>query len=118
MAKVDNESGYRLVLVHPDHLPLLAVRWRGETFCNGMLPFGLRSGPQILIAVVPREQEVSHIYHYFDDFIIIGPPDSDQCHNDLSTLESICTTLGVPLAAHKREGTHFWILRWTLMHAF
>ena len=51
-----------------------------------------------------RGQEVSHIYHYLDDFIIIGPPDSDQCQKDLSTLESICTTLGVPLAAHKREG--------------
>ena len=51
-----------------------------------------------------REQKASQIYHYLDDFIIVGPPDSDQCQKDLSTLESICTTLGVPLAAHKREG--------------
>ena len=47
---------------------------------------------------------MSHIYHYLDDFITIGPPDADQCQKDPSTLESICTTLGVPLAAHKREG--------------
>ena len=110
MAKVDIESAYRLIPVHPDDRPLLAVRWRGETFCDGMLPFGLRSAPKIFTAVADalewcaREQEVSHIYHYLDDFIIIGPPDSDQCRKDLSTLESICTTLGVPLAAHKREG--------------
>ena len=45
---------------------------------------------------VLREQKVSQIYHYLDDFIVVGPPDSDQSQKDLSTLESICTTLGVP----------------------
>ena len=58
---------------------LVAVRWRGETFCNGMLPFGLRSGPQIFTAVADalewcvREQEVSHIYHYLDDSSLLAP---------------------------------------------
>ena len=74
-----------------------------------MLPFGLRSAPKIFTAVADAlewcaREQVSHTYHYLDDFIIIGPPDSDQCRKDLSTLESICTILGVPLAAHKREG--------------
>ena len=109
MAKVDIESAYRLIPVHPDDHPLLAVTWHGQTFCDGMLPFGLRSAPKIFTAVVDalewcaREQKVSKIYHYLDD-LIIGPPESDQCQKDLSTLESLCTTLGVPLAAHKREG--------------
>ena len=110
MAKVDIESAYRLIPVHPDDRPLLAVTWHGQTFCDGMLPFGLQSAPKIFTAVADalewcvRQQKVSQIHHYLDDFIIIGPPDSDKCQKDLSTLESICTTLGVPLAAHKREG--------------
>ena len=81
MAKVDIESAYRLIPVHPDDCPLLAV-----------MSFGLRSAPKIFTAVADAleccawEQKVSQIYHYLDDFIIVGPPDSDQCQKDLSTL--------------------------------
>ena len=82
MAKVDIESAYRLIPVHLDDHPFLAVTWHGKTFCDGMLPFGLRSAPKIFTAVADalewctREQKVSQIYHYLDDFIIVGPPDS------------------------------------------
>ena len=68
MAKVDIESAYRLIPLHPDDRSLLAVRWRGETICDGMLPFGLRSAPQIFIAVADalewcaKEQDVSHTW--------------------------------------------------------
>ena len=51
MAKLDIEAAYRLVPVHPDERPLLAVRWKGEVFCDTMLPFGLRSAPKIFNAV-------------------------------------------------------------------
>ena len=51
MAKVDIESAYRLIPVHPDDRPLLGFQWRGSVFSDAMLPFGLRSAPKIFNAV-------------------------------------------------------------------
>ena len=40
LAKVDIESAYRLVPVHPQDHPLLAMRWEGHIYVDPMLPFG------------------------------------------------------------------------------
>ena len=44
------------------------------------------------------------IFYYLDVFIVLGPPSSPQCWDDLSTLKSVCGSLGVPLAVNKEEG--------------
>ena len=44
------------------------------------------------------------IFYYLDVFIVLGPPSSPQCRDDLSTLKSVCGSLGVPLAVNKEEG--------------
>ena len=41
------------------------------------------------------------VFHYLDDFIIVGTPAFDQCQADLESLERTCSRLGVPLSAHK-----------------
>ena len=41
MAKVNIESAYRLVPVHPGDRLLLGICWCGNVFCDVMLPFGL-----------------------------------------------------------------------------
>ena len=41
LAKIDIESAYRMVPVHPDDRPLLGVEWSGRIYCDAMLPFGL-----------------------------------------------------------------------------
>ena len=51
MAKIDIESAYRLIPVHPDDRPLQAVQWEGQVFIDTRLPFGLRSAPKIFNAV-------------------------------------------------------------------
>ena len=110
MAKVDVEAAYRLVPVHPDDRPLLAVQWKGAIFCDAMLPFGLRSAPKIFSAVADalewccKRRGASFVEHYLDDYIIVGPSDSNRCTNDLQLLEEVCSDLQVPLAEHKREG--------------
>ena len=110
LAKVDIESAYRLIPVHPEDRPLLGVEWRGSCFCDGMLPFGLRSAPKVFTAFADalewciRREGVERVFHYLDDFIIVGPPASDQCQADLESLERTCSRLGVPLAVHKRDG--------------
>ena len=51
LAKVDIESAYRLVPVHPQDRILQAMEWKGNVYVDPMLPFGLRSAPKIFNAV-------------------------------------------------------------------
>ena len=51
MGKVDLKSAYRMVPVHPSDQHLLAIQWRGVTYCDQRLPFGLRSAPKVFNAV-------------------------------------------------------------------
>ena len=110
MAKVDIESAYRLIPVHPEDRPLQAVRWNGSIYVDPMLPFGLRSAPKIFNAVADALQwhltqvGAQNLLHYLDDYIMVGPPGSDVCHRSLQLLLAECSRMGVPIAAHKTEG--------------
>ena len=106
IAKIDVESAYRLVPVHPDDRPLLGIEWAGQTYCDAMLPFGLRSSAKIFTALADalewtvRQRGVPHIAH----FVVVGPPHSSQCADSLQVLTDACKVLGVPLATGKCEG--------------
>ena len=75
-----------------------------------MLPFGLRSAPKIFNAVADalewyvRHQGVRHIFHYLDDFIVVGSPGTPECGDAMATLLETCANLGVPVAQHKLDG--------------
>lgn len=102
LAKVDIESAYRLVPVHPQDRILQAMEWKGNVYVDPMLPFGLRSAPKNFNAVADglnwclQQAGVRFSLHYLDDFIIVAPPQSSECHHALDILD--------PLAAHKRDG--------------
>ena len=110
MAKIDIKSAYRLVPVHLHDRIWLRMKWEGSLYVDGMLPFGLRSPPKIFSATSDAlewciaRKGVNHIYHYIDDFIVLGHPGSDSCARSLHTLESECAALGVPLAPLKKVG--------------
>ena len=110
MAKVDIESAYRLILVHPDDHCLLGVEWEDQVYYDIKLPFGLRSAPKIFNAVADglewciRQRGVQCIFHYLDDYVVLSPPDSSRCEHDLNVLREVCYELGVPLASYKCEG--------------
>lgn len=96
LAKIDIESAYRLIPVHPSDRPLQAVAWRGRTYVDPCLPFGLRSAPKIFNAVADalewhlRHLGIRHVAHYLDDFIVVGPPGSPECAEALNTVEATC----------------------------
>ena len=110
LAKLDIKSAYRLVPVHPRDRDLLGIEWHGACYVDGALPFGLRSAPKIFMAVadalqwVMLQRGVSMVDHYLDDFITMGPPNSDLCRNNLEFILAVCRDLGVPLAIEKLEG--------------
>ena len=110
MAKLDIESAYRIVPVHPDDRHLLGMRWRGETYVDTVLPFGLRSAPKIFNALADALQWICHFHrivnldHYLDDFFLMGPPDSLECKRSLRWILDLFARLGVPVAKEKTEG--------------
>ena len=110
LAKIDIESAYRLIPVHPADRPLQAIKWEGKIFIDPMLPFGLRSAPKIFNAVADafqwhlRQQGLCNVLHYLDDYILIGPPHSPVCQEGLHTLLREASFLGIPIAEQKTEG--------------
>ena len=110
LAKTDVESAYHLIPVHPEDRWLQAVEWQGSYYVDPMLPFGLRSAPTIFNAVADalewclRDRGVRHIYHYLDDFTVIGPPRSPVCAEAVDILNRTYAELGVPISEHKRDG--------------
>ena len=79
------------------------MSWRDKLFIDTVLPFGLRLAPKIFSAIadalewVLRKQGVTYVLHYLDDYLTVGRPRSDECRQNLSTIQTICKQLGVPL---------------------
>lgn len=84
LAKVDIQNAYMNIPVHPDDQWLLDLSWRGGVFIDTVLPFGLCSAPKIFNAVVDalewvvKKNRVKEIYHYLDDFLVVGAPECMQ----------------------------------------
>ena len=110
IAKIDIKSAYRLIPVAPEDRHYLGMNWKGKTYVDAKLPFGLRSAPKIFNAMADAlewciaSEGVEVIYHYLDDFAILGSPDSEQCSQNLEILKTVCMDLGVPLAPEKQAG--------------
>ena len=110
MAKIDIKSAFRLLPVHPADRHLLMMNWNNSIYIDLCIPFGLRSAPKLfnvaadLLQWIAEHNGVTPLLHYLDDFLTLGPPDSEVCHHNLTTLKHLCHTLGVPLALEKVEG--------------
>ena len=110
LAKLDLESAYRNVPVHPSDRWLLGMKWKGALYVDAALPLGLRSAPKIFNAVadallwIMGFQGVPLGIHYLDDFLLVGKPGLGDCAHSLQTALATCQTLGVLVAPHKVEG--------------
>ena len=110
LAKLDLKEAYRAVPVHPSDQRLLAVSWRGSTYIDKALPFGLRSAPKLFTALTDAMMWVLHqrgvvtALHYLDDFLLLGPPGQPSCADSLAHTLALCNELGFPVAPEKTEG--------------
>ena len=110
LAKIDIKSAFRLLPVHPADRNMLGMRWNDGVYIDTCLPFGLRSAPKLfniladMLAWIAKQNGVSFVIHYLDDFLTMGPPSSPTCQRNLDILTQICNYLGVPLAFEKVEG--------------
>ena len=110
IAKLDIQSAYHNVPVHPDDRILLGMEWEGQTFVDAALPFGLCSAPKIFSALVDalawiqEKQGSCPLLHYLDDFLLVRGAGSEECAVSLRVTQEVCRQFGVPLAMHKLEG--------------
>ena len=80
------------------------MHWKYQIFVDTCLPFGLRSAPKLfniladLLSWILEQQGVTPLLHYLDDFLLMGPPQSPTCQDNLSTVRHVCSLLGIPLA--------------------
>ena len=109
LAKIDIQSAFRLLPVHPKDRHLLGMPWTDGIYIETCLLFGLRSAPKLfnvmadLLAWILQKQGVSELLHYLDDFLTMGPPSSDICQQNFDIIQRACTQLGVPLGVEKVE---------------
>ena len=74
-----------------------------------MLPFRLKS-PKIFTVVADAfdwcitHEGMEYVFHYLDDFAVLGPPNSTECDEALHTLQKIVAESRIPLAADKQDG--------------
>jgi hypothetical protein len=106
--KLDLKHAYPIVPLYRNNYHLLGTKWKGSTYVDWALPFGLRSAPKIfnaiadIIAWVLACQGIPHQLHYLDiNFLFVSTPNSQQGQEyreiALQTLEK----LGIPVVAHK-----------------
>ena len=97
LAKVDIKSAYRIIPVHPEDRPLLGMRWREALYVDSALPFGLRSAPKLFNSVADvlewklKHMGIQQVFHYLDDFLIVAPPHSPCCKEELRYCYSALT---------------------------
>ena len=109
LIKMDLESAYRQIPIHPGDHFLLGISWEGRTYVDRALPLGLRSTPKIFSAVADmmawalHKAGIEHIIHYLDDLFLVAPITNDGERIRLLALE-VFAALGIPVAVHKTEG--------------
>ena len=110
LAKLDLESAYRMVPVHPEDRLLLGMKWKGSVWMDTTLPFGLRSAPIIFNVVADclqwmfRRHSQGDVIHYLDDFLFVGAPSTEECGRLLHQAIGLCQRLGVRISLKKLEG--------------
>ena len=99
MVKADIKEAYRMVPVHPEDQHLLGKQWGNFIFIDKVLPFGLRSAPEIFSALADAIQwilcskGVKRSLHYLDDFILVA---KDQLSADLQNGRPLAFPLKSP----------------------
>jgi hypothetical protein len=76
-----------------------------------VLLFGMRSAPFIFDSVakavewiLTHNYAIKPLFHYLDDFLTMGPPNSHICQSYIDTAFTVFPRFGLPLHIEKCEG--------------
>ena len=110
LVKLDIESAFRLIPLHPDDFSLMGMQHQGRYYVDKALPFGCSSSCAIFEKFATflewgakKVAMSENLVHYLDDFC-----GGEKSHADARALleKSLAffSYLGVPVAPHKVEG--------------
>ena len=91
LTKIDIQSAFYLMPVHPEDHHLLTVSGKGQVYIDHCIPFGVRSAPKSfntladLLSWAAQKAGVSYLIHYLDDYLTMGPPLSKKYANAMWT---------------------------------
>ena len=109
MAKIDIKHAFRICPVKKAQWPLICYTWQDAFYVDTRLPFGSRSSPytftaltDLLMWILVYVAGIRHCKHYLDDYFSTASTE-DQCKQDMQTMSSTFTELGVPLALEKNH---------------
>ncbi|CAJ0936584.1 unnamed protein product [Ranitomeya imitator] len=111
MAKSDIESAFRLLPVHPDCYYLLGAMFEDKYYFDTCLPMGCSISchyfemfSTFLEWVARKVTRLPSTTHYLDDFLFVGPANSEVCHYALVQFKDVMSCFGVPLSSEKTIG--------------
>lgn len=105
MAKVDIESAFRLLPIHPEDFCQLGFQFEGSYYIERDLSMGcvvacthFEDFSTFLDWAIRSRSGCPYVLHYLYDFLFIGPSESGTSKRLLSKFVAICESLGIPLA--------------------
>ncbi|CAG2249858.1 unnamed protein product [Mytilus edulis] len=108
MAKTDVENAFRIIPIQKSDYNLLGFNWNGFFYYDKCLPMGASSAPKTfetlsvaLQWIMQSKYRSGGMSHILDDFLFVGPPQSQKCNQDLQTFIQLCNRLGIPIKKEK-----------------
>ena len=110
LSKVDIQSAFKIIPVHPEDHNLLGFKWEGKFYYDRTLPMGCRSSCAIFETFSTAVEWIAKgiinpggMVHILDDFLIISTSMQTGQQN-LERFQNLCEELGIPLAPDKTAG--------------
>ena len=108
IAKADLEEAFRTIPISPLDYHKLGFSFKNQFYFDRVLPMGASSSVRIyeslskaLQWILQNKLGVSHVSHIIDDFIFIGPENSDQCEQALTKFIAMCEKINIPIKHSK-----------------
>ena len=107
IGKTDIEDAFRIIPIHPSCYHLFGFSWNSQFFYDRCLPMGCAESCRIFerlsctLQWVLQNRGVRAVSHILDDFIFIGPPNSDSCLQDLNQFLALANDLSIPIKHEK-----------------
>ena len=108
-SKADIQHAFRILPIHPSDYHLLGFTWDKQYYFDKRLPMGASSSCATFeslsnaIQWILKQYKVQYVTHILDDFIFLGPPDSETCASGLEFFLLLMQQLGIPIN-HQKNG--------------
>lgn len=108
IAKVDIQEAFRIIPIAPGDRYLLGFKFNNQFYFDKCLPMGCRTSCAIFESfskalqwIAIHKLNITHISHILDDFIIMGPPNSDMTSLQLNAFLQMCSSCNIPIKHSK-----------------